>query len=221
MFGWKKDRDYQGKADPGVTPWDFGKDELPTRPIEPRVDIPVSGPPVAGPPVTGPRLVPGGMLRRFADAAGPPAVRRPDVQPVGDDGKRLIVGRDIVLTGEIKACDRLVIEGRVEAALSNIRAVEIAPSGRLKGAAQVDTADIAGSYEGDLTVQQKLHIRATGRVHGQIRYGSIEIERGGRIGGQVEALANETPALDAAEPPSTRARVGVDEMIEEETEDAE
>ena len=216
MFGWKKDRDYQGKADPGVTPWDFGKDELATRPIEPRVDIPATGPPV-----NGPRLAPGGMLRRFADAAGPAAVRRPDVQPVGDDGKRLIVGRDIVLTGEIKACDRLVIEGRVEAALSNIRAVEIAPSGRLKGAAQVDTADIAGSYEGDLTVQQKLHIRATGRVHGQIRYGSIEIERGGRIGGQVEALANEIPAVDAVEAPAMRARVGVDEIIEEETEDAE
>lgn len=215
MFGWKKDRDYQGKADPGITPWDFGKDELPTRPIEPRVNIPATGPPV-----NGPRLAPGGMLRRFADAAGPAAVRRPDVQPVGDDGKRLIVGRDIVLTGEIKACDRLVIEGRVEAALSNIRAVEIAPSGRMKGAAQVDTADIAGSYEGDLTVQQKLHIRATGRVHGQIRYGSIEIERGGRIGGQVEALANETPVLDAAEPRAMRAQVGVDEL-EEETEDAE
>jgi cytoskeletal protein CcmA (bactofilin family) len=211
MFGWKKDRDYQGgKPDLGVTPWDFGKDELPTRPIEPRVEVPVSGP----------RLAPGGMLRRFADAAGPPAVRRPEVQPVGDDGKRLIVGRDIVLTGEIKACDRLVIEGRVEAALSNIRAVEIAPSGRLKGAAQVDTADIAGSYEGDLTVQQKLHIRATGRVHGQIRYGSIEIERGGRIGGHVEALANETATLDAAEPPAARSQVGVDEL-EEETEDAE
>jgi cytoskeletal protein CcmA (bactofilin family) len=210
MFGWKKDRDYQGKADVGVTPWDFGKDELPTRPIEPRVEVPVNGP----------RLAPGGMLRRFADAAGPPTVRRPEVQPVGDDGKRLIVGRDIVLTGEIKACDRLVIEGRVEAALSNIRAVEIAPSGRLKGAAQVDTADIAGSYEGELTVQQKLHIRATGRVHGQIRYGSIEIERGGRIGGHVEALASENATLDAAEPPAARSQVGVDEL-EEETEDAE
>lgn len=220
MFGWKKDRDYQGKVDPGVTPWDFGKDELPTRPIEPRVEIPVSGPPVAGPPVTGPRLAPGGMLRRFADAAGPAAVRRPDVQPVGDDGKRLIVGRDIVLTGEIKACDRLVIEGRVEAALSNIRAVEITPSGRLKGAAQVDTADIAGSYEGELTVQQKLHIRPTGRVYGQIRYGSIEIERGGRIGGHVEALANDAANLDAVETPAARSQVGVDEL-EEETEDAE
>jgi cytoskeletal protein CcmA (bactofilin family) len=215
MFGWKKDRDYQGKADPGVTPWDFGKDELPTRPIEPRVDIPVSGSPVPGP-----RLAPGGMLRRFADAAGPAAVRRPEAQRVGDDGKRLIVGRDIVLTGEIKACDRLVIEGRVEAALSNIRAVEIAPSGRLKGAAHVDTADIAGSYEGELTVQQKLHIRATGRVHGQIRYGSIEIERGGRIGGHVEALASETATLDAPEPATARSQVGVDEL-EEETEDAE
>src|SRR5690349_6505981 len=48
--------------------------------------------------------------------------RRPEVKPApaGDnEGKKLIVGREIVLTGEIRACDRLVVEGRVEAALTD------------------------------------------------------------------------------------------------------
>lgn len=207
MFGWKKDRDYQDRHDMDVTPWELGKQELPQRQLERRVDVPL----------TGARPSAGGMARRLAEVVGP-AARRSDVQPAGDDSKRLIVGRDIVLTGEIKACDRLVVEGRVEAALSDIRTVEITPSGLLKGAAQVDSADIAGSYEGDLTVQQNLHIRATGRVHGQIRYGSIEIERGGRIGGQVEALAGDTAARSAPEVPATTPRVQVDV---DETEDAE
>lgn len=204
MFGWKKDRDYHERLDMDVTPWDLGKQDLPQRQLEPRVDVPL----------TGPRPAAGGMARRLADVVGP-AARRSDVQPAADDSKRLIVGRDIVLTGEIRACDRLVVEGRVEAALSDIRTVEITPSGVLKGAARVDSADIAGSYEGDLTVQRNLHIRATGRVHGQIRYGSIEIERGGKIGGQVEALANET---SPPETPATTPRILVDV---DETEDAE
>jgi cytoskeletal protein CcmA (bactofilin family) len=207
MFGWKKDRDYQDRLDMDVTPWELGKQGMPQRQLEPRVDVPL----------TGARPSAGGMARRLAEVVGP-AARRSDVQPAGDDSKRLIVGRDIVLTGEIKACDRLVVEGRVEAALSDIRTVEITPSGVLKGGAQVDSADIAGSYEGDLTVQQNLHIRATGRVHGQIRYGSIEIERGGRIGGQVEALTRETAVSSAPEVPATTPRVQVDV---DETEDAE
>ena len=207
MFGWKKDRDYHERLDMEVTPWELGKQDLSQRHLEPRVDVPP----------TGLRPAAGGMARRLAEVVGP-AARRSDAQPVADGGKRLIVGRDIVLTGEIKACDRLVVEGRVEASLSDIRTVEVTPSGVLKGAAQVDTADIAGSYEGDLTVQRSLHIRATGRVHGQIRYGAIEIERGGRISGQVEALAGQPAITSTPELPVSTPRVQVDV---DETEDAE
>src|SRR5215471_6398167 len=38
-----------------------------------------------------------------------PAVPAPKMEP--SEGKRLIVGRDISLTGEITACDVLVVEG--------------------------------------------------------------------------------------------------------------
>src|SRR5437016_55931 len=33
------------------------------------------------------------------------------------EAKRLIVGRDIVLNGAINSCDKLIVEGRVEASL--------------------------------------------------------------------------------------------------------
>ena len=32
-----------------------------------------------------------------------------------NEGKKLIVGRDIILSGRITSCDKLVVEGRVEA----------------------------------------------------------------------------------------------------------
>jgi cytoskeletal protein CcmA (bactofilin family) len=119
--------------------------------------------------------------------------RRPEVKPApaGDnEGKKLIVGREIVLTGEIRACDRLVVEGRVEAALTDSRSIEIAASGVFKGKAQIDTADISGHFEGDLIVNQKLMIHSSGRVTGNIRYGQIEIARGGIISGQIDVLNN-------------------------------
>ena len=120
------------------------------------------------------------------------AGRRLDIGPSSprdDDGKKLIVGRDIMLTGEIRACDRLVVEGRVEAALTDSRSIEVAATGMFRGKAQIDTADISGQFEGDLVVNHKLMIHATGRVSGNIRYGEIEIARGGVIAGQIDVLA--------------------------------
>jgi cytoskeletal protein CcmA (bactofilin family) len=127
--------------------------------------------------------------------------RRSDIRPSapGDsDSKKLIVGRDIALSGEIRACDRLVVEGRVEATLSDSRSIEIAASGVFKGKAQIETAEVSGSFEGDLVVSQKLIIHSTGRVQGNIRYGEIEIARGGVIAGQIDVLAGGAPSAEAS-----------------------
>lgn len=103
--------------------------------------------------------------------------------------KLLIVGPEITLSGEITACDRLVVEGSVRVTLNRTRAIEISRSGRFTdGRAEVEEADIAGLYEGELTVRGRLLIRGTGRVAGNVRYGELEIERGGKLSGAVAAL---------------------------------
>ena len=103
--------------------------------------------------------------------------------------RRLTVGRDISLTGEITACERLVVEGSVEANLTNCREIEIAETGLLKGTAGIEDAEIRGRFEGNLTVRKRLLIRATGKVIGTVRYGQLEIECGGQISGDIQAQA--------------------------------
>jgi cytoskeletal protein CcmA (bactofilin family) len=100
--------------------------------------------------------------------------------------RRLIVGREISLTGEITSCERLIVEGSVEANLSNCREVEIAESGLLKGTAAIEEAEIRGRFEGSLTVRKRLFIKGTGRVTGTIRYGQLEVELGGQVSGDVQ-----------------------------------
>lgn len=108
---------------------------------------------------------------------------------VQNEGKRLIVGQGISLSGEITACDRLVVEGSVQVTLNETRAIEITETGRFtNGKAEVEEAEISGVYEGDLTVRKRLLIRSTGRVQGTVRYGELEIERGGRLSGSVSML---------------------------------
>ena len=107
----------------------------------------------------------------------------------GLGARRLIVGQGITLAGEITACDRLVVEGTVKVALNRTRVIEISETGRFtEGRAEVDEAEISDIYEGELSVRKRLLIRSTGRVSGTVRYGEIEIERGGRLSGAVAMI---------------------------------
>jgi cytoskeletal protein CcmA (bactofilin family) len=110
----------------------------------------------------------------------------PPAEPASEGGKRLIVGQGIKLKGEISACDRLIVEGHVEVTLNDTRTVEIKPSGRFIGSCEVEQAEISGVYEGDLTVRGRLSVHASGMVTGNIHYGELELERGGRIAGELK-----------------------------------
>ena len=122
-----------------------------------------------------------------------PPRRSPD-----GDLRKLIVGREISLSGEITSCDQLIVEGSVEANLTNCRDVDIAESGLFKGSATIDELEVRGRFEGSLIVRKRLLIRATGRVSGTIRYGQLEVECGGQITGDIQAQTGEDFVSDVS-----------------------
>lgn len=107
-----------------------------------------------------------------------------------NETKRLTVGRGISLNGKISFCDRLVIDGKVEAELEDCHTVEVTENGTFKGAAEITGAEISGHYDGSLTVRENLLIRGTGRVSGTVRYGKLHIEDGGEINGDVKSIGS-------------------------------
>ena len=109
-------------------------------------------------------------------------------RPGRDDGKELIVGREIVLKGGISSCDRLVVEGKVEAVMKDCREIEIAETGTFKGQVEFDRADISGVFEGELTAREHLVVRSTGRISGKVKFGELEIERGGQVIGDIQVF---------------------------------
>ncbi len=106
----------------------------------------------------------------------------------GQDSKWLTIGRDIIISGEIISCDRLVVEGRAEVTIEGADMIEVTSSGFFKGSADIKEADISGRFEGKLTARDQLIVRAGGRVSGTIRYGRIVIEAGGEVSGDMRAL---------------------------------
>ena len=133
-------------------------------------------------------------------ASAPPApVAADKEQP---SGSRLIVGPDVKLKGaEIQDCDTLVVEGRVEATLDS-RLIQIAEQGAFSGKVSIDVAEIRGTFEGELVARKQLFIHASGRVSGTIRYGSILIDEGGQVSGDVRSLGDDHQAGSAKAHPA-------------------
>jgi cytoskeletal protein CcmA (bactofilin family) len=99
------------------------------------------------------------------------------------DRGTMIVGREISVSGDIDSCDRLVVDGTVEASLHECRDLDIAATGRFRGNASTVNADIRGCFTGDLVVRHQLIIRAGGHVSGTITYNQIQVENGGNVSG--------------------------------------
>ena len=164
---------------------------------------PLSRAPAPVPPRTPePPRAPGDFARP-SEPAGRPLGTGLQQRPNDSDLRKLIVGREISLSGEINSCDKLIVEGSVEANLQNCRDVDIAESGLFKGSASIEDIEVRGRFEGSLVVRKRLFIRATGRVSGTIRYGQIEIECGGQITGDIQAhtgddFVSEIPGARAA-----------------------
>ncbi|MCF8479181.1 MAG: polymer-forming cytoskeletal protein [Rhodospirillum sp.] len=131
------------------------------------------------------------MPRRAMDIPGHGPRRADSGSAAAGDGKTLTVGREIQLSGEISACEHLVVEGKVQANLSNARVLEVSPGGEFHGKVTIEEADISGLFEGEMTVTRLLTIRPTGRVSGSVHYESMVVEDGGRIKGTVSPLSDD------------------------------
>lgn len=135
--------------------------------------------------------------RSSADTARPSAA-------VQAGGRMLTIGAGITMSGEIEACDNLVVEGTVEAALKGARNLDIAESGTFYGTVEIEEAVIAGRFEGDLTVNGRLTLRSGAMITGSVAYGELEIEAGAIIDGRLTPITN-VPNQEMQQAEATRS----------------
>ncbi len=132
------------------------------------------------------------MVHRLASSISP-AGKGKDEALANTEDEKLVVGARIHLRGQVTKCDALIVEGHMEGS-ANSRMVQVAKGGTFLGEAEVETAEISGNFEGQLTVSNKLIIRSTGKVSGKIQYLGIQIELGGKISGEVQVTPDKRSA---------------------------
>lgn len=158
-----------------------------------RIDIPGGAAAFQRPGAVQPGRVPPGSAYATAPAAAYTAPGSYNTASTGArtvaDGRRLTIGEGISISGEIEACDTLVVEGTVEAALKGARILEVSETGTFYGTVEIDECTIAGRFEGDITVNGRLTIRATGSITGTMAYKELAVEAGATVDGKITPLS--------------------------------
>lgn len=129
------------------------------------------------------------------------------------------VGEGAVLEGaSIEIAGTARIDGRL---LGKIRAkhLVVGSSGSLTGDISGETACIEGVVEDSLELTGKLTVCATGKIRGNIRYGSIQCEEGAKLIGDI--VTDWDQNIDHAMSSSDRIRALAETISTDENEKAD
>ena len=105
----------------------------------------------------------------------------------GTKDKSIFIGTGVVFKGSIHAPNQAIISGSVEGELV-AKDVLIGAAGVVTGTTEADFIDVKGELNESVTSKHVLIVRNTGKVTGDVTYGEIEIERGGKIKGSMKQV---------------------------------
>jgi cytoskeletal protein CcmA (bactofilin family) len=120
---------------------------------------------------------------------------------------KTIIGKDIIIEGDIRGNEHLVIDGSVkgniEMAAHNFA---LGPDGKVEGEIHARNISISGKMKGNIKTPGKIEITKEADFRGDICAKSIAVENGAFFKGSVE-LINEPPqkAFSTADPAADKA----------------
>lgn len=97
------------------------------------------------------------------------------------------LGRTIIVKGEIRAGEHLIIEGQVDGHISvPDHGVAIGQHGRISSDVWARTITVRGTVTGNLTATERVEILETGKVEGRLVAPQIAIDDGAYFNGVVD-----------------------------------
>jgi cytoskeletal protein CcmA (bactofilin family) len=99
------------------------------------------------------------------------------------------LGPSVVLKGDLEGKDDLVIEGQFEGTINlQDRCLTVGANGQVKAGIQASRVIIHGAVTGNICARERIEIRKTGRVMGDLVGPGIAIEEGAYFKGSIEIL---------------------------------
>ncbi|HZW81351.1 MAG TPA: polymer-forming cytoskeletal protein [Candidatus Deferrimicrobiaceae bacterium] len=97
------------------------------------------------------------------------------------------IGKSVVIKGELSGSEDLYLDGQVEGSIAlKGNSLTVGPNGQVKGSVEGKGVVVQGKLEGNIQASDRVDLRKSAVVNGDISAQRIAIEEGAFLKGKVE-----------------------------------
>jgi len=116
-----------------------------------------------------------------------PETRHAAAAPETNSNLMMNLGKSMRIKGELSASEDMTLSGQMEGRVTLLdHTLTIGPDADIRAEVKASTVIIMGSVQGNVTATQKIDLRSTGSVTGDIAAPRIVIADGGQLLGKVQ-----------------------------------
>jgi cytoskeletal protein CcmA (bactofilin family) len=122
-----------------------------------------------------------------------------------------VLGQTVVLRGELSASEDLLIEGQFEGTISlEDHCLTVGAHGQVKAEMRARQVVILGTVFGNVVAREKVEIRRSGHVVGDLKAGAVAIEEGAYFKGSIDIVREEAQEGPPSTPPEIALETGTE-----------
>jgi cytoskeletal protein CcmA (bactofilin family) len=120
------------------------------------------------------------------------------------------IGKSIVISGEVRGSEDLTIEGRVEGKIElRDHVLTIGANGRITAQVCAKSIVVLGHVTGNLVATDKVDIRESGSVEGDVVAPRVALADGSHFRGSIDMQRKEIPVAPEARPAVSERAAGM------------
>jgi cytoskeletal protein CcmA (bactofilin family) len=97
------------------------------------------------------------------------------------------IGKSVVIKGDLSGSEDLYVDGQVEGSISlKNNSLTVGPNGQIKAAVEAKGVVVQGKLEGNVQASDRVELRKTAVVTGDISTQRISIEEGAYLKGKID-----------------------------------
>ena len=101
------------------------------------------------------------------------------------------IGPSVKVEGDLVTADNIKIDGIVSGKVHTDANLSIGPAATIEASVGAASATVSGKIQGNVKIQDFLHLTATARIYGDIEAANLQIDRGAFFAGNCKMPAPE------------------------------
>lgn len=120
------------------------------------------------------------------------------------EGAKTVIAEDIEIVGSVKCASNIQLAGKLNGDLVCTGTALISESASIKGNITVESTTIHGQVTGNITARDKIELKSTARINGDIKSKRLTVEDGVTFVGKSEVNPSGAAAARPAAPADLR-----------------